>query len=452
MDSHHATALQHHKQGNELLALGDLAGAQREFETAIAIAPAFGGGHNGLGCVLHAKHDLAGSIAAFREAIRVNGTYGEAADNLGIVLRECGDMTEAKQWMLRATELEPTNGRFLRHLADCEPVAADDPLVARLDAVATVADTLPLESRIEGLFAYAKVLGDLGRLDDALSTLAKANRLRRETIAYDEPRMLQSFELLARTFNSGFVEATLACGDPSARPIFIVGMPRSGTTLVEALLAAHPYVAGGGELTSFERCVAAMPFVQAASPVSELRRALRALGSAYIADTDVRAGGAARLTDKMPFNFRFVPLIFAALPNARIIHVQRNPLDVAYSCFATHFVDNVPFSYDLAELGRYYRAYENLMNAWRDALPPGTMLEIAYEDIVADVKTQARRMLAYCGLDWNDSVLRFYDSKHPVRSASQSQVRRPLYASSVGRAAVLRARLQPFEDALGRSL
>src|SRR5208282_826018 len=104
--------------------------------------------------------------------------------------------------------------------------------------------------------------------------------------------------------------------------------------------------------------------------------------------------------DKMPFNFRFVPLIVASLPNARIIHVRRNPLDVAYSCYATYFVDNVPFSYDLAELGRYYRAYERLMGAWRDALPGGAMLEVVYEDIVADFESAARRIVAYCALDW----------------------------------------------------
>jgi hypothetical protein len=258
--------------------------------------------------------------------------------------------------------------------------------------------------------------------------------------------MLASFDLLSRTFGRTFVDGTRECGHPSRRPIFVVGMPRSGTTLVEALLAAHADVRAGGELTTFERSIAAMPAIRPGSPVSDLRQILRALGTAYIEETDAIAAGASHLTDKMPFNFRFVPLIRAALPKARIIHVRRDPLDVAYSCFATHFVDHVPFSYDLAELGAYFGAYERLMAAWLRAMPPDAMLEVGYEELVADVEGQMRRILAYCGLDWDDAVLRFHESRHPVRSASQTQVRRPLYTTSMGRGTELRAHFEPFES------
>ncbi len=272
-------AVRQHEQGNHCLAQGDLEGARRAFESAIEASPTFGGGYNGLGVVLHAERDLDGAVAAFRAALAANDRYGEAADNLGVVLRERGDIGEAKQWFLRATTLEPHNGRFLRHLADTAPIEAGDPLVGTLENVAAIAEQLPLEGRIEALFAYAKVLEDVGRCDEAFSTLERVNRLRRETIGYDETPMLQSFELLAQTFTSAFVEATSGCGDPSARPIFIVGMPRSGTTLVEALLASHPYVRSGGELTSFERNIAAMPAVSAGAPLGALCAALHALGS-----------------------------------------------------------------------------------------------------------------------------------------------------------------------------
>jgi hypothetical protein len=127
--------------------------------------------------------------------------------------------------------------------------------------------------------------------------------------------------------------------------------------------------------------------------------------------------------------------------------MRRNPLDVAYSCFATHFVDDVLFSYDLAELGRYYRAYERLMAMWGSIVPHNSILDVEYEEIVGNFETQARRILRYCGLDWDDAVLRFHESRHPVRSASQTQVRRPLYATSVGRGAALRRQLGPFERA-----
>ena len=442
-------ALQHHDRGNALLKQRDVDGAQQAFERAIAIAPRFAGAYNGLGAALHAKRDLEGAIEALRVALRIDPGYGEAADNLGVVLRERGDMDEAKRWSLRAIELEPRNGRFLRHLADHEPVSVGSPLLSQLERAASLADQLPLDLRIETLFGYAKALGDVGRLDAAFTVLVEANRLRRGTFVYDEAAMLQSLDSLIRSLGRPFVEATRGCGDPSERPIFIIGMPRSGTTLVEALLAAHPDVCAGGELMAFENGIAAMPKIQPSTSVSDLRGALRSLGAGYIRDTDAVAGAAPRLTDKMPFNFRFVPLICAALPNARIIHVRRNALDVAYSCFATLFFYDVPFTCDLAELGRYYAAYERLMAAWRSTLPQGRILDVDYEAIVADIETQARRILDFCGLHWHEGVLRFHESRHSVGSASQSQVRRPLYATSVGRAGALRSHLEPFERGRG---
>ena len=440
-------ALPYHDRGNALLQQRDLDSAQQAFERAIAIAPRFAAAYNGLGAALHAKRDLDGAIEALHAALRIDPGYGEAADNLGVVLRERGDMDEAKQWSLRAIELEPHNGRFLRHLADHEPVGAESPLATQLERAAADAARFPLDVRIETLFGYAKGLNDAGRVEEAFAVLEEANRLRRGTFRYDETAMLQSLDSLIDSLSRSFVEATRDCGDPSERPIFIVGMPRSGTTLVEALLAAHPDVRAGGELMTVENGIAAMPRIKAGAPVAELRAALRSLGAAYIRESDAVAGGAIRLTDKMPFNFRFIPIVRAALPNARIIHVKRNALDVAYSCFATLFFYDVPFTYDLAELGRYYAAYERLMTAWKNIIPSEAMLEVDYEAIVAGVESQARRILAFCGLPWDDGVLRFHESRHTVGSASQTQVRRPLYATSVGRATALRSHLEPFERA-----
>ncbi|MGD0969640.1 MAG: sulfotransferase [Candidatus Aquilonibacter sp.] len=447
MRSERHLAAEHHELGNALLVRRDFDGARQAFERAIWFAPGFAAGFNGLGAALHGKHDLFGAIDAFRAALELNAEYGEAADNLSVVLRERGNMDEAKQWSLRAIALEPRNGRFLRHLADHEPVRADSAVAEQLESAAAIAEQQPLDIRIETLFGYAKVLSDLGRLGDAFTVLVRANRLRRQSIAYDEASMLRSLDSLIDSLDRPFVDATRDCGDPSTRPIFIVGMPRSGTTLVEALLAAHPDVRAGGELMAFEDGIALMPRIEAGSSVAELRNALRKLGEAYIRETDAAATGALHLTDKMPFNFRFIPVIRAALPNARIIHVRRNALDVAFSCFATLFFYDIPFTYDLGELGRYYGAYERLMAAWTSLAPQGAILDLEYEAIVADVRTQARRLLAFCGLDWHNNVLRFHESRHPVSSASQTQVRRPLYATSVGRGEALRPHLEPFERA-----
>ena len=438
----------HHNLGNALLELGDFNGARASFEHALELAPQLCASRNGLGVAAHRLGDLDSSITHFRSAVECNPNFGEAANNLGIALRERGDMDEALTWLARAVECEPRSGRYLRHVVDTETITADSPYVEKVEALAAISSELLPESRIEALFAHGKVMLDLGRIDEAFGALNAANALKRLNVAYDEKAMLGSFEALAHTFTRELLDAVTPCGNPSDRPIFIVGMPRSGTTLVETMLAAHRDVSGGGEMTAVERAIGEMPPVAANSTIGELRAAIHGFGSRYLELTDERASGATRLTDKMPFNFRFVALIALGLPNARIIHIRRNPLDVALSCYATYFVDNVPFSYDLAELGRYYRGYERLMNAWKAVLAPGTMLELSYEDLVTNFEANARNALEFCNLEWDPSVLEFHRFRHPVRSASQSQVRRPLYTSSVNRAERSLPYLQPFLDAL----
>ena len=162
------------------------------------------------------------------------------------------------------------------------------------------------------------------------------------------------------------------------------------------------------------------------------------------------APDSARITDKLPANYLYVGLIHLALPKARIIHVLRDPVDTCLSCFSTHFTTSQHFTYDLGELGRTYRAYERLMAHWRSILPAGAMLEVQYEDVVADLEGQTRRMLDYCGLEWNEACLAFHATERPVRTASGAQVRRPLYKSAVGRAKSYGEQLKPLLDALGR--
>jgi hypothetical protein len=175
---------------------------------------------------------------------------------------------------------------------------------------------------------------------------------------------------------------------------------------------------------------------------------LRELGAAYV--NSIRDGetNAERITDKQLLNFRFVGLIHLALPNARIIHVRRNPVDTCVSCFSTLFATGHEYSYDLGELGRVYSCYNTLMDHWRRILPAGVLLEVSYEDVIADLEGQARRMLAHCDLDWDASCLAFHQARRPVHTASLLQVRMPIYRSSIGRWEAYKDRLQPLFDAL----
>jgi hypothetical protein len=241
-------------------------------------------------------------------------------------------------------------------------------------------------------------------------------------------------------------------GDPDETPIFIVGMPRSGSSLLEQILAAHPQIHGAGELLQMKQLVVHEFANQGPFPASMGNRTpdqLRALGRRYLAATKARAPGAQRIIDKLPLNFYFAGLIHLMLPNARIIHLRRDPLDTCLSCHTTLFREPVRYAHDQAELGRFYRAYQTLMAHWRQVLPPARFIEVEYGDLVADPAAQARRLLEFCGMPWDDACLRPEHSDRPIRTASRLQARQPVYRGSVGRAGRYRDYLGPLVAALG---
>jgi hypothetical protein len=235
-------------------------------------------------------------------------------------------------------------------------------------------------------------------------------------------------------------------------------MTRSGTTLIEQMLASHPQVFGAGELDTLNKVAGSLRGALAGCPVFPdmmlhmSAEQFRAVGAAYVEKMRERAPWAARITDKMTSNFLFTGLIHLALPNATIIHAVRNPVDTCVSCFATDFTSGHEHTYDLAELGRYYRRYQALMKHWRDVLPPGRILDVQYEELVADLEGVARRIVAHCGLSWDARCLDFYRSERPVHTASAAQVRKPIYKDSVERWRKYEPFLGPLLAELERSV
>ena len=220
---------------------------------------------------------------------------------------------------------------------------------------------------------------------------------------------------------------------------------------MEQILASHPQVHGAGELKIFNDVVKEaggdVPYPEFVSSLDA--DALSQLGARYLETVQMLAPAASRIADKMPANYLFAGLIHLAFPHARIIHTLRDPVDTCLSCFSRLFAGGRHnYTYDLAELGRYHRRYQQLMAHWQRVLPPGRILELHYEDIVADLDGQARRLTAHCGLDWDPHCLSFYDTKRPVRTASALQVRQPIYRGAVGRAAAYADFLRPLTDAL----
>jgi Sulfotransferase family len=312
-------------------------------------------------------------------------------------------------------------------------------------------------------FAYGAALSGVGRDDTSFDHLLKGNALYREGLRYNEAQSLGLFARLAELFDADALAAARGIGDPSTAPIFIVGMPRSGSTLIEQILASHPRVFGTGERTEFGEALVHCLRRDAGDPlridIEALQRAgapqWSALGADYLQRMErvfgESEGPVARFTDKYPFNFINVGLIHLALPNARIIHSRRSPLQTCLSIFSRIFHD-VPFGYDLGELGRYYRAYDALMAHWRRTLPAGVMIEIEYEELVDDFEANVRRMLAHCGLEWDQRCLAFHETTRRIGTASSAQVRRPLYRSSMRRWQPRRELLEPLWEGLGPEL
>ena len=418
-----------------LLALKRHDAAIADYRRALTLTPGDVAVLNALGLALQAvdRHDEA--LAQFRRALALAPGSGETQVNLGSVLEELGRIDEARAAFEAAVALEPRNVRFRYALISGRRAVAGDPHLAALEDWARDIDAFAEDQQILLRFALAKALAETGREDEAFRHLLAGNAQKHRQIRYDEPATLATLARIAPVFTSELMQMKRGAGHPSTAPVFIIGMPRSGSTLVEQILASHPRVFGGGERHDFSDALTGIAAGPGAAAFPELVRdldggELRRLGGAYVE----RIGTAAeRVTDKMLANFCLAGLIHLALPNARLIHTRRDPVDTCLSCFAQLFGAQQPFTYDLGELGRYYRAYLGLMEHWGRVLPEGVMLDVQYEELVADFEPQARRILAHCGLDWDPACLSFYRTERVVRTASVTQVRQPIYRSSVGR-------------------
>ncbi|MBU6297019.1 MAG: sulfotransferase [Alphaproteobacteria bacterium] len=374
-----------------------------------------------------------------------------AAVGAGHALKALGRLDEALAAYERAVALAPASPSLHLAISDLRHFGEDDPQTAAMEALLPDAARFNDAERVALHFALAKAYEDVGRYQQAFEQLRAGNAHKRRMLAYDETAVLGQLRNMENVFTADLIAQRRGHGNPSELPVFVVGMPRSGTTLVEQLLASHPRAFGAGErrywldLLEQGRAGERFPFGFAALPEEDLRR----LGSLYAERLKAHAPQAERIVDKLPANFRLIGLIHLALPKARIIHIRRDPMDTCFSCYAKLFINSLEYSCDLGELGRYYRAYEGLMAHWRRVLPEGAMLEVQYEELVSDFEAQARRIVGYCGLDWDARCLSFHSTERPVHTASAAQVRRPLFQSSVGRWKPYAEWLAPLREALG---
>jgi Flp pilus assembly protein TadD len=391
----------------------------------------------------------------FKSAITLNPNSTHAHLNLGLCYAELGQMADALASLEKAVACDADNVDAYYALASSGQASLDQAALDHLTALIEGADNaLTPEQKTKTLFTLAMQTDGARSFD----WYAKGNKLRAESLAesgqvFDPARQRETFTGLKATFTREFFVDRAEWGNDSATPVFVIGMPRSGTTLVEQIIAAHDEAEGVGERSDIPDLIKG--FIQAtggeeAFPASALlldKNQIAEDATAYLTKLENLSEGATWVVDKLPFNYAHLWLIQLMFPRAKIIHCRRDAKDVGLSCFQQNFVQSHPWSCDLAHIGHYIKAYEDLMNHWQNtlALP---ILEVFYEELVADQAAGSRRIMEFLGLDWQDSVMEFHATESRVKTASKWQVREPVYTSSIGRWQAFAEQLAPLTEVL----
>ncbi|HUA25689.1 MAG TPA: sulfotransferase [Steroidobacteraceae bacterium] len=394
------------------------------------------------------------ALCAYEEAARLEPSQTGFRLAVGHVNKTLGRRAQCEESYRECLRLDPTSAEAYWSLADLKNyLFSDAELAAMQDLLTSSART----DRAQLHFALARALEQREKYSEAFAHYAQGNALRRKTAPFSSATFEAKSKRIAACFDSEFFRTRAPAGHPDPAPIFIVGLPRSGSTLVEQILASHSQVEGTMELHNILAMVRELDHADpgrdgyperiCALPADELT----ALGRRFIAETTALRSGRPRFIDKMPNNFSHVGLIHAILPNASIVDVRRHPMDACFSTYKQHFAEGQSFSYDLEDLGRYYRCYLALMDHW-DAVLPGKVFHLQYEQLVRNPESTIRDLLDHCGLAFEAATLNFHETHRAVRTASSEQVRQPLYVSGVGYWKRFATDLEPLRASLGDCL
>jgi tetratricopeptide (TPR) repeat protein len=395
------------------------------YRRAIALMPNYAMAHNNLGNALKDQGKVDEAIAAYRKAIEVKPDFQQARNNLGAALRSQGRFDEAVAAYTEALKWGGDVAPAYQGLSASRKFREEDrPLIAAMES-ALDTQVMSANDKVLLHFALGKVFDDLGDYETAIGHFDIANRLERESRAFDRAALSASINRLRSVQPRPAPEAS-----QSELPVLTIGMPRSGTTLVEQILASHPKVAAGGELTFWLERMAKLGSGEIAAPGPETERAAQ---RDYLSLLRRISPAATRVTDKMPYNFLTVGTVHALFPKAHIIHCRRSPIDTALSIYLTRLVGAHHFAYDRGDIVYYYREYLRLMEHWRATLPADRFIEIDYEDLITDQEAVTRRLIAFCGLEWDAACLDFHKTARPIVTASAWQARQPVYRSSTER-------------------
>jgi len=421
----------HVNRGNALRVLGRYDEAIADYRRAVEIRPDFAEAHSRLGAVFRRLGRIAEAQSSCQRALALNPRLDATLVILAELHADLGDFTQAEALFHQAIALAPDSAEAWAGVARVRRLtAADTEWLAQAERL--VASGLPPQRELYLRYALGKYFDDVKDYDRAFVHYARANQLTRLCgVAHDRAALVNTVDRIIGAYDQAWMRRRPVPSAPPGRPVFVVGMPRSGTSLTEQILASHPDVFGAGELEYWSAAAARLE----ASPTTPdpADPAITAIGEGYRRLIGSLAPEARRVIDKNPINFPFLGLICAALPDARIIHMIRDPIDTCLSNYFQYFESALSYANDLEDLAHYYGQYLRLMDHWRRTLPPGMMLEVPYEALVDDQEAWSRRMVGFIGLDWDPRCLAFEKTARTVVTASNWQVRQKINKGSVER-------------------
>jgi len=427
--------------------------ASEWYDRVVALRPNDARAYRLLAVALFRSGRTEAALAQFRRVVELEPAFAGGWTSFGWAYRALGRFGEATSCFRRALSIDPDDAEAHRSLAATGEQCAEESELERLRA--QLADEAkPPGDRVAAGFAAGDFLDRADRFDEAFTCYAQANSLARQALlksgrAYDPDAMVRRVDHLIAAYSPDALATATAAASESERPVFIVGMPRSGTTLVEQILASHSQVFGAGELTEIAEISRQLPFPQGEpEAIRQWAVAAKPLGRAYLDHLDTIDWTSARMTDKQPDNLLHLGLIATLFPAARVILCERDPRDICLSNYFQLFAGGNPWSYDLAECGHRYRQIARLTEHWRAVLP-NALYSVNYESLVADLEGEARRLVAFLGLEWEPACLEFHRTERVVITQSTWQVRQRLFTRSVGRWRRYARHLGPLIEALG---
>lgn len=398
--------------------------AEASYQQALRLAPMDLSIHVNYALALGEQGKFAEALQALQHAQQLFPDNARVCSSIGELLKNKGDFSGAFEWFERALAISPTSTNGFAGLVECRKFTEEErPIVVRMENLSRTS-ALSDKERMDMEFALGKAYNDLGDYGEAFQHWTQGQALRGKTESFDHEAYGRLIEEKINRFSLEYFRTHAGLGSDSELPILIVGMPRSGTTLVEQIISSHPEVFGAGELVfwgkNHHRVNLGAPDTLG---ITELRDEYLALLRSF-------SESARRVTDKMPHNFLHLGIVHLLFPKARIIHCQRNPVDTCISIFSKNFSDHHPYAHSLENLAFYYDRYRHLMDHWRRVLPKEVFLEVPYEELVEDQETWSRRLIAHCGLEWDERCLAFHETARKVNTPSKWQVRQKIYKTS----------------------